>query len=227
MNKCACGCGGFAKTGNRFINGHNKPTLGLKSKFKGKSHIERFGEERAHEISIKIRESKLGDKNPACRPEVKTKISKNRKGLLIGNDNPKYWLGKKNLGQSDRMKSNNPAHRIDVKEKSRKRMLKRWDERGNVKIGANEKKLLDYIESIIGVEIERQHPVIGYAVDGYIPQLNMIIEIDEKHHYDRDGNLRKRDMKRQQLITESLNCSFIRVRDDVSRNKIKEIFEIL
>lgn len=112
------------------------------------------------------------------------------------------------------MKSNNPAHSPDVKEASRKRMLKRWDERGGVKIGINEKKILDSIETLFNLSIIRQHQVLGYAVDGYLPELNVVIEIDEKHHYYRDGNLRKKDVKRQHLICETLNCDFIRVPDN-------------
>ena len=220
--KCACGCGEYVKEGNKFVNGHNKPTLGLKSKFKDKSYIEIYGEEKAHKISNKIRESKLGEKNPACRPEVKIKISENRKGLLTGNDNPNYWLGKKNRGQSDRMKSNNPALRSDVREKSRNRMLKKWKEKGNVKIGINEERLLNNIETLINKRITRQYQIIGYVVDGYIPEDNIVIEIDEKHHYDRQGNLRERDMRRQQLISESLECDFIRIRDDVTLDELKE-----
>lgn len=227
INSCACGCGQNVKKGNRYINGHNKPTLGKPSKLKGKTFIEICGEERAKEISEKIRKSKLDSKNPAKRPEVREAISRSRRGLLMGEDNPKYWLGKKNQGQSERMRYNNPAQRPDVKEGSRKRMLKRWSENGSVKIGINEKKILDTIETLFNISIIRQHQVLGYAVDGYLPELNMVIEIDEKHHYDRDGNLHKKDVKRQHLICETLNCDFIRVPDNTTDDGLREIFKNL
>ena len=43
--------------------------------WKGKTHIEMFGKERAEEIRKILSESKMGDKNPAKRKEVKDKIS--------------------------------------------------------------------------------------------------------------------------------------------------------
>lgn len=99
VNKSACGCGGYAKVGNRYISGYNKSTLGQPSKLKGKTFVEICGEEKTNEISDKIRESKLGSKNPAYLPEVQLK--------------------------------------------NRERQLKRFQERGDIKIGENEKKMLD------------------------------------------------------------------------------------
>ena len=53
---------------------------------------------------------------------------------------------------------------------------------------------------------------LGYWVDGYDKDYNVVIEVDEPAHYDSDGNLSERDVRRQQEIEEYLGCEFIRVR---------------
>jgi very-short-patch-repair endonuclease len=220
-NICLCGCGKEVKKGNQYINGHNKSTLGKISKLKGKTFKEYFGEEKAKEISEKISIGKIGDKNPAKRDDVKIKISKSRAGKLRGEENPKFWKGKKNPGQSQRMKENNPSFRPDVKNKSRERMLEKWRNIGSVKIGKNEKKILDFIGEEFNVIIHRQYPVEGYCLDGYISEWNLAIEIDEKHHYS-NNDLRDIDKIRQKIISEKLNCKFIRFKDDISFEEIKQ-----
>jgi len=54
--------------------------------------------------------------------------------------------------------------------------------------------------------------VAGYFVDGYDEKNNVVIEIDESHHYDSNGTLRNCDLYRQREIEEELGCTFIRVR---------------
>ena len=54
--------------------------------------------------------------------------------------------------------------------------------------------------------------VLGYYVDGYSPSSNIVLEYDEPHHYDIDGNLNIKDLNRQQEIEEYLGCTFIRIR---------------
>jgi very-short-patch-repair endonuclease len=219
---CACGCNKIVKPGNVYINGHNKSTLGKLSKFKGKHNNEIFGKEKADDISEKIRVTKIGDKNPAKRPEVREKISKNRKGKLTGNENPKYWENKENPGQSKRMKLNNPSFSSEVKEKLRKYMLNKFSETNDIKIGNNETQILNKVEEIINFKIERQHHVIGYSVDGYVPELNLVIEIDERYHYDNKGNLRLKDIERQKKIENELNCDFLRIKNNINFNIFKE-----
>ena len=54
---------------------------------------------------------------------------------------------------------------------------------------------------------------LGYWVDGYDKEKNVVIEYDEFGHYDKDGNLKKKDLKRQQKIEEFLSCKFIRIKE--------------
>ncbi len=83
-------------------------------------------------------------------------------------------------------------------------------------IGKNEKQILDNIEKEQGIKIERQHPVIGYFVDGYCRETNTIYEVDERHHFDTEGNLLEQDIQREENIREHLICSVVRIRDEKS-----------
>lgn len=53
---------------------------------------------------------------------------------------------------------------------------------------------------------------LGYFVDYYEKNLNLILEYDEPHHYNSDGTLREKDLQRQKEITEFLGCKFIRIK---------------
>ena len=54
---------------------------------------------------------------------------------------------------------------------------------------------------------------LGYWVDGYDKEKNVIIEYDEKSHYNLDGTLKKRDIRRQREIEGFLGCKFIRIKE--------------
>lgn len=95
---------------------------------------------------------------------------------------------------------------------------------GDLQLGKNETKILDLIETITGFKIERQFRVCGYSIDGFISELNIAIEIDEKYHYNKEGNMREKDVQRQIIIENALKCKFIRIRDNVDNNKLIGIF---
>lgn len=52
---------------------------------------------------------------------------------------------------------------------------------------------------------------LGYWVDGYDPEENVVIEIDEQHHFNENGQLCKKDKRRQREIEEHLDCKFVRL----------------
>jgi hypothetical protein len=52
---------------------------------------------------------------------------------------------------------------------------------------------------------------LGYWVDGYSKEKNIVIEYDEPHHYNSNGELREKDKIRQQEIEKLLSCKFIRI----------------
>ena len=107
----------------------------------------------------------------------------------------------------------NIAKRPEVREKLRESVLKRMKEVGGPFIGRNEKRILDEFAKKIGYKIMRQYIISGYALDGYIPELNLAIEIDEKYHFDKEGNLKEKDIIRQKEIQNKLNCEFLRIKD--------------
>jgi len=52
---------------------------------------------------------------------------------------------------------------------------------------------------------------LGYWVDGYDKENNIVYEYDEKRHYDIYGNLKEKDRIKEKEIKKYLNCSFQRV----------------
>ena len=53
---------------------------------------------------------------------------------------------------------------------------------------------------------------LGYYVDGYDIEKNVVIEIDEPHHFNSDGSLKEKDYSRELEITKLLKCKFIRIK---------------
>jgi len=51
---------------------------------------------------------------------------------------------------------------------------------------------------------------LGYYIDGYDKEKNVVIEYDEKHHF-KNKKLREKDIKRQKEIEDYLKCKFIRI----------------
>ena len=74
----------------------------------------------------------------------------------------------------------------------------------------------------------KQHNVLDYRIDYYIPSLNVAIEYDENGH--RDYTYESHEL-RQELIQRELGCRFIRVTDEKNDEfniglVIKELFNI-
>lgn len=58
---------------------------------------------------------------------------------------------------------------------------------------------------------------LGYWVDGYDRDKNVVLEIDEKRHF-KNGNLKKKDINRMNEIKKFLNCKFIRLKFEENIN---------
>ena len=53
---------------------------------------------------------------------------------------------------------------------------------------------------------------LGYFLDFYEQDLNLVIEWDERSHY-KNGKLSSKDIRRQQEIEDYLKCDFLRIKD--------------
>jgi hypothetical protein len=78
--------------------------------------------------------------------------------------------------------------------------------------GKNEVKLLDKLEELFNTTIDRNFSVSYYFPDGYSKDLNIVFEVNEKHH--RLPSNRKKDNKRRKIIQKELKCDFVVIWDD-------------
>lgn len=62
--------------------------------------------------------------------------------------------------------------------------------------------------------------VIGYSLDAYDRDKNIVVEYDEPKHY-LNGKLREKDVLRQQRIITHLGCKFFRY-----NQKTKELYQV-
>jgi hypothetical protein len=52
--------------------------------------------------------------------------------------------------------------------------------------------------------------VLGYSLDAYDKEKNIVVEYDEPSHYTKDNKLKIKDVNRQEEIINELNCKFYR-----------------
>lgn len=113
----------------------------------------------------------------------------------------------------------NPMKREKTKEKMRISTIKRIERQFNNSepmlpcIGKNETQILDRIEIQESIKIIRQYKVIGYFVDGYCKESNVVYEIDESSH--NSQKVKVKDLLRQKEIEKELGCKFIRIKDNI------------
>jgi hypothetical protein len=91
----------------------------------------------------------------------------------------------------------------------------KWKEfRENLPVprGKNETHLLDQLEKIYNTSIDRNFTVMKFFPDGYSKDLNIVYEVNEKHH--RIPSHRKQDNMRRHMIQRELKCDFVVIWDD-------------
>ena len=133
----------------------------------------------------------------------KTLINKYKSGELIS-----HWIGK--------------CHSEESKEKTRISTIKYIESLPNYK-GTKARyshKACEYINklnknknwNLQHAENGGEYSIIGYFVDGYDKDKNIVFEYDEPAHYiDKENNILKdKDIKRQQNIISKLHCEFWR-----------------
>lgn len=176
-----------------------------------KGHLgKKFSEE--HRINI----------GKANKGKCKGRIPWNKgKNYWVGREHPKGMLGKHhseahNKIISDKMKGKAvpwlTGKHLSKEHKEKLRLLA-FEYAKKVcgiicpRMGHNEKKILDKLEIELKYKILRQYKCEGYFIDGYIPELNLAIEIDEI------PKNREKDIERQRIIEQKLNCKFMRIND--------------
>ena len=150
------------------------------------------------EVSLK----RSGERHPCKKPEVRKKIKDNHADVS-GEKNPMF--GRHDFGKK---------RSEETKRKLRISNINRIKEVGGPGIGKNEKKILDELENKLNKKIIRQYLCIGYSLDGYIPELNLAIEVDEKIKFNYKGELYPQHIKRQNRIEKELHCTFLRIKDE-------------
>lgn len=188
---------------------HNKPhseetkkriSIGLTGRITGKKGTHR-SEETKNKISKSVKLNPTSYwKGKSLPEETRRKISEGKKGVKLSMEHKrKISIANSNPSEEKRRKLREAAFQYA---KTSRNIL-------YPNIGHNETEILNKLEQELGYKIVRQFNCEGFFIDGYIPELNLCIEIDEKHHL---RNIEK-DMVRQSIIKNKLGCIFIRIKD--------------
>lgn len=89
-------------------------------------------------------------------------------------------------------------------------------------------KIFDTLESDLGWNGQyatkgKEKRIGRYWVDYYEPNENIVIEYDEKYHFDNNGNLKPRDIERQKWIENRIRCKFYRINENTNYEQFKHI----
>lgn len=157
---------------------------------KGKTYDEKYGTEEAL-----LKKKKASEK-------VKGKTYEE----IFGTERAR--MIKEKMSKSNKIVMNKP----EIKKKIRINVIKYIQNHKSLcspRIGKNEKQILDNWESMLNYKIYRQYlfETLGYFVDGYIKELNWVIEIDEV------PKIKEKDILREKEIKEEIGCIFIRIPD--------------
>jgi len=191
LNICACKrkeCQRLCPPGKIFIHGHHTV---INNPGKNKSDITRERMSLAQTKRV-LRGEGIGSRTKGVpkTEDQKRKISKKLKGRTY-----------EDIHGEEKAKRLREKRRIDaIKHLERQNINLRFE-------GKYEKEILDEIERIKNIKIERSYMIIGYVLDGYCKELNMVYEVDEYNHIYQI----EKDRKRQEEIEKELNCKFIRI----------------
>ncbi len=135
---------------------------------------------------------------------------------------------------SEGFNRNLDVHRLAMREAA----ILRLDELKNQGIinsypnrGLDEIQCFDQLINNIDYDILINEKIFGYFPDGYIKELNLIIEFDEPHHYKYNDKgikvLSENDIKRENELRNFLNCKVYRIKQEEWIENSKLIIEEL
>lgn len=171
---------------------------------------EKFGYLNSEKTKRKMSEAKKGKK---FSEEIREKLSLSHKGeknYLYGKH--LFEETKRKIGLANSIANKGKKHSEETKERMRQSAFeyaKKVDGIICPTIGRNEKQKLDELEVKLEYRIIRQYEVGGYHLDGYIPEINLAIEVDEKRH----ERIKEKDNQREEFIKQKLGCRFLRIKD--------------
>ena len=215
IKKLCKSCG--TKLNHADVSGENNP-------FYGKSHKQ----ETKDKWKLSRNYDWLKTNNPMFNDTTKTIVSKK----LMGKNNPMY--GKKGKLNPFYGKTHTLQTKLNLKEKCNSNQGKTFTDEHKLKIRMSHIKRLKnmgvYYKGNFNVngckyfdELNKQNnwnlqhalnggevDVIGYWLDAYDKNKNIVVEYDESRHYDKFGNLKQNDIKRMNRIINHLGCKFYR-----------------
>jgi len=187
--------------------------------------VEKYGKEKADELmkNKSLKHSFSGENNPFFGKKHTDETRKKLSESLKNSDKLKKLVNSKEYREKMSNKLKNRKFSDEHKRKLRLSRIK------NIKYLNNGQILPNF--SLIGCEILNkistekniyiQHAMndgefyikeLGYWVDGYDKLNNVVYEIDESGHFDMNGELKEKDIKRQTQIENHLGCQFIRIK---------------
>lgn len=185
---------------------HSEETKQKMSKARTGKHFSPFSDVTKKKMSLS---AKLVKHKP-CSEKIKKKISLALKGKTHEEIYGKEESIKLKKNLSEKMTGKHWNLSDATKKNMRIAAFEYTKRTGNIlfpRVGKNEKQILNKLETLWSFKIIRQYKVSGYFVDGYIPYLNLVIEIDEQYHDYRT----EKDLIRQQNIIDELGCQFVRI----------------
>lgn len=218
--------------------GSNHPLFGKEAPFKGKKHSDH-----SRELISKNHADVSGDKNPMFgkggmlgkkhKEESKLKIGESNKNKIISKDTAqKISNSLKEYYKNNDSPTKGRKHTDETKLKMRLSAIKRVERdkfNGNQFYPSYNKDSIRIIEKyasennlyVVHAENGGEFYIkeLGYWVDAYDINNNVVIEYYEKHHfYNKD-----KDTIRRELIIDHLGCEFIIIYENGSIEKYKQI----
>lgn len=171
----------------------------------------------------KNRQNKLGSKNPMYGKPITEDHREKLRKASTGRKHSKKTIRKMRVAQlGEKHPMWGKHHSKETKKKMRKAAIKYRKtliDRLQPNYNKDACKLIEKFGRKHGYQFQHAEnggeffiEELGYWVDGYDWNKNVVIEVDEKHHFDLQGNLSYHDIKRQGEIENFLQCKFIRIK---------------
>lgn len=219
----------ISKANKGKLTGENNPMFGVN--VYEKILLEQ-GEQYLNEIKKRISKSCSGEKNGFYGHkhslETREHLSNVMKTSEIIKATRENEENRKKLSESLKNSKKLKASRSSIEYRNKKRL----QYAKCVELGTKPKccfnpkacAIFDVISAKEGIKIQHAMnggefmvPNLGFFVDGYDAENNIVYEYDEKYHFS-GGKLRQKDVERQKLIEEELKCKFIRLKDEDYKN---------